>query len=101
VIDKAVLLTYGVMVDELEDDVDVDATTGRLAPGLVKSIQSAVEEAINAQMVVAGEASGVQCLIDPAQNIQAAGELAVLLRVIPKGYSTYITVDLGFAISLQ
>ncbi len=101
VIDKAILLSYGVLVDELEDDVDVDAATGRLAAGVVKALQSRIEEVVTAEMVVRGEASGVQCLISTAQNIITTGVLAVRLRVIPKGYSTYITEDLGFAIQTQ
>jgi hypothetical protein len=99
VIDKAVLITYKTYVDEIQDDLEVD-TDGFLVPGVVKSYQSKIESALEANMLGSTEetnnVSGIRAIINPAQNIISTSKVSVEMRIRPKGYSKDIVVKLGF-----
>ncbi len=95
VIDKALVLTYLTYVEEIADEIEVD-DDGKLNPAIIKDLQGKVENAIELQMIAAGEASAVQAIIDPNQNILATGKLNILVRVRPMGYKNFIEVLLGF-----
>lgn len=103
-IDKAYRIAYKTLVDEIADEVPVDAE-GKLAAYHCKGVETAVESAIVNQMTSEGNLGndpedandlGVQCYIDPEQNILATSRLEVSLKVKPYGYSKYINVKLGF-----
>ncbi len=103
-IDKAYRIAYKTLVDEIADEVPVDAE-GKLAAYHCKGVETAVESAIVNQMTSEGNLGndpedandlGVQCYIDPEQNILATSRLDVSLKVKPYGYSKYINVKLGF-----
>lgn len=104
VIDKAYRIAYKTLVDEIAEDVPVD-TNGKLAAYHCKGVETSVESAIVNSMTREGnlgtdpdDASdlGVQCYIDPDQNILATSCFEASLRVKPYGYSKYIDVKLGF-----
>ena len=104
VIDKAYRIAYQTLVDELHDEIPV-TDEGKIPATVVQAIETAVESAIINQMTNFGNLAtdpadksdnGVQCSIDPDQNIVAASRLDVSLRVRPYGYAKYIDVDLGF-----
>lgn len=106
-IDKAYRIAYQTLVDTLNDEVPV-TDEGKIAPPYVKSVEAAVESAIINLMTSVGNLGvdpqdpndmGVQCYINPDQNIVATSKLKVKLRVKPYGYSKYIEVDLGFKVS--
>ena len=104
VIDKAYRIAYKTLVDEIAEDVPVD-TNGKLAAYHCKGVETSVESAIVNSMTSEGNLGndpdnasdlGVQCYIDPDQNILATSRLEVNLKVKPHGYSKYIDVKLGF-----
>ena len=95
VIDKAARITYATYVRELNDDVELNADTGELALAVVKNLEASVESAIGTQM--AGEISGVECYIDPAQNILATDQLNIELNIVPRGVAKRINVTLAYA----
>lgn len=104
VIDKAYRIAYQTLVDELHDEIPVTAE-GKIPASVVQAIETAVESAVINQMTNFGNLAtdpaddsdnGVQCSIDPDQNIVATSRLDVSLRVRPYGYAKYIDVDLGF-----
>ena len=104
VIDKAYRIAYKTLVDEIAENVPENAE-GKLAAFHCKGVETSVESAIVNSMTSEGnlgndpdDASdlGVQCYIDPEQNILATSRLEVSLRVKPYGYSKYIDVKLGF-----
>lgn len=95
VIEKARLLAHSVLLQELNEEVPVDKTSGQIDTAYAKALQSKVENQINLQMVLEGEAQGVDCSIDPAQNILSTSKLRVSLKVLPVGYSKYIEVVLS------
>lgn len=104
VIDKAYRITYKTIVDEIAENVPVNAE-GKLAAFHCKGVETSVESAIVNSMTSEGNLGndpdnasdlGVQCYIDPDQNILATSRLEVNLKVKPHGYSKYIDVKLGF-----
>ena len=104
VIDKAYRITYKTIVDEVAENVPVNAE-GKLAAFHCKGVETSVESAIVNSMTSEGNLGndpdnasdlGVQCYSDPDQNILATSRLEVNLKVKPHGYSKYIDVKLGF-----
>lgn len=103
-IDKAYRISYNTLLEELLDEVPVNAD-GTLQVSLVKSWQAKVESAIASAMTANGELSadvtnpsdkGVICYIDHNQNIIADSKVNVRVSVRPFGYPRYIDVYLGF-----
>ncbi len=106
-IDKAYRIAYNNMLDNLLDEVPV-TIEGKLQVPLIRSWEADVEKDIAAQMTAVGELSadvtdpndkGVQCFIDPDQNIVSTSRLDVRVRVRPFGYPRYIDVYLGFQVA--
>lgn len=103
-IDKAYRIAYRTLVDEIAENVPVDAD-GKLAAYHCKSVETSVESSIVNSMTSEGNLGndpdnandlGVTCYIDPDQNILSTSRLDVTLKVKPYGYSKYIDVKLGF-----
>ncbi len=95
VIDKAIMIAYQVYVNEIDDEISVDAS-GAILPIVLKELQGKVENAINIQMVSKGELDGFTAFIDPNQNVVATGILKIKLRPQPVGYKTNIEIDMGY-----
>lgn len=93
VIDKAIVITYGAYIDEIQDSVEVD-DTGKLPQYLCSYFESKVENAVAANMQ--NEISNFKCFVDPAQNILSSGKLAISCKIVPKGILKKINVTLGF-----
>lgn len=92
VVDKAAVIAAAVYVEQIEDEVDVDAD-GKIASHVVSDLESQIEQQINVAM--GAQISGVQVYINPDQNIINTSKLTVKLRILPKGYKSFIEVDLG------
>ena len=103
-IDKAARIAYSVLVTRLLDNVSVKSDGTMLQP-VIASWQQMLENAIATNMTANGELSddngdnGVQCYIDPAQDVLATSTINVELRVRPFGYARYIKVLLGFTVN--
>lgn len=103
-IDKAYRIAYRTLVDEIAENVPVN-TEGKLAAHHCKGVETSVESAVVNSMTSEGNLGndpddandlGVQCYIDPDQNILATSRFELNLKVKPYGYSKYIDVKLGF-----
>ena len=94
-IDKARILAYQTFVEEILDDIDVDEN-GYIDAGVVKSYQSNIKKALDANMTVNGEISSARCVINPAQNILSTNKLVAAIYIIPKGLNKEIEVTQGF-----
>jgi hypothetical protein len=53
------------------------------------------------EMVIAGEISAGQTLIDPAQDVLGTGEVVVTIEIIPVGAAEAITANIGFVASFN
>jgi hypothetical protein len=97
VLDKAIYLAYTVYVDELLDEVLLDADTGRISRAQAKYLQQIATTAINNAMTANNEISGVTVEVDPAQNVLSTGKICIKLRIVPVGYAREIEIELGFS----
>ncbi len=93
VVDKAAVIAAATYVEEIENDVDVDPVTGYIDELDIKHLEGTITQQINVGM--GDQISGLVVIINPAQNIINTSTLTVQLRIIPKGYTSYIIVDLG------
>ena len=96
-IDKAHRIGYQVFVQEVDDEVQVDETTGLIRATYAKWLEKQIENQLNLGMTNRNEISGAECYIDPAQDILSTNELAVVLKVTPVGNSSQINIQLGFS----
>lgn len=102
-VDKAYRIAYDVLSNELLEEVPINSD-GTIPEGFIKSWQANVEGEIARQMSANGELSanlkegdrGVECYIDPAQNVASTSRIIVRIRVRPFGYARFIDVYLGF-----
>jgi hypothetical protein len=95
VIDKAHVIAYTTFVNEVDDDIPT-IEGGKPSPGFAKWLEQQIINQISDTMLANGEISGVNCFIDPEQNVITTSTLNVVLKIRPKGYLTYINVSLGF-----
>lgn len=100
VMDEGVLLAYTTLVQELSDEVPV-TPSGTIHPAITKGWQNAIEAQIQSNMVEAGKLSGVRAFIDENQNVLQTNNVNVALQLLPVGYSDFITVNIGFATTLE
>lgn len=100
VMDKAILIAYNALIDELSDDILL-STDGTIHPAIIKSWQNKVENQIDGAMTANGEISGVQVFIDHQQNILSTGNMEVSIRILPVGYAKTIEVLIGFTTNLD
>lgn len=93
-IDKAARLVRETYLEELNDDIEVDATTGALAPAVVKNYQRAAEK--NIEINMRDEISGVSVFVDPDQNILSTDKINTVMRIVPKGMANAFEVLLSY-----
>lgn len=95
VIDKALVTTYTTYVNEINDEIEINEE-GKLAASKVAYFTQVLRNALNLNMLSAGEVSAIDVFIDPEQNVLANDQLQVVLRITPVGYTKSIQVSLGF-----
>lgn len=107
VIDKAYRIAYKTLVEYIGEEIPV-LNDGTLPYTVCKDIQSTVKRAIYSQMTVNGNLGnnpeddtdqGVECYVDPDQNILATNKIELSLKVKPYGYAKYIECNLGFLVN--
>lgn len=96
VIDKASIIAYQTYVNELKDDVDLQAS-GIIEPIVLKHLEAQIET--NIELAMGESISSVTAYIDPSQNLATGSKLRVQLRITPKGYLKEIEVELGFGLT--
>ncbi len=96
VIDKACDLTYEVLVDVLNDDLQLDPVTGFLLDKEAKAIESRLRSAFRDGLLAKRAASAVSATVSRVDNIITTKTLTVRVRVTPKGYVEGIDVTVGF-----
>lgn len=95
VIDKGAILIYDEIINDLNMPIDVDASTGRLAPEICKYFENQAYNALN-PMAAAGEISGRRTYVNPAQNILSSSLLLIEATITPKATARDIKITLGF-----
>ena len=100
VMDEAVLIAYDALVEELSDEVPVDAN-GKIHPAIIKAWQGTIETSISSQMVATGKISGISAFIDENQSVLQTDKIEVSIKILPVGYADYIEVNIGFTTNLD
>ncbi len=95
VMDKALLISYDVLVAELSDEVLL-SEDGSIHPAIIKSWQTKLEGNLEKLMVQNGELSAVSVEINPKQNVLQLGKVVVGIKLLPVGYAEMIEVNIGF-----
>lgn len=96
VINKAITLVYGVYINEINDEVEIDAD-GKMSPNQVAYIKQIMQNALDVQMVSRGECSFAEVFVDANQNVIATDKVTVGVSITPVGYKKKIEVTLGFS----
>ena len=100
VMDKAVIIAYNVLVENLEDEIQV-TENGTIHPAIIKAWQNSVESNINGQMTSKGELSNCKVVIDENQDIIKSGIMEVDIKLQPVGYAKFITVKIVFTTKID
>ncbi len=101
-IDKVLRIAYDTLLNTLLDEVELN-DDGTMQEGVIRSIESDVETAVNQAMTASGElssvdGSGVECSIDGSQNVRATSTIEVVVAARPFGYPRTIIAKLGFKV---
>ncbi|GAA4354146.1 hypothetical protein GCM10023185_15530 [Hymenobacter saemangeumensis] len=96
VIKKAARIARAIYLDELLDDVSVDPTSGKLPAIEIARFQNVLENAIETQMVVTGEAVAVSVFVDPNQNVTATDKIKAVVRITKKATARTIEATVEF-----
>ncbi|UDQ54997.1 DUF2586 family protein [Chryseobacterium indologenes] len=100
VMDKAILIAYNTLVNELLDEVPV-TKAGTIHPAIIKNWQANVKSQLSGLMIATGELSGCDVFIDDKQNILTTGILNIRMALQPVGYAKYIIVNIGFTTNIE
>jgi hypothetical protein len=92
VVDAVAKITASVYIDEIESEVDTNAD-GTITDLDAKHLEDIIEQQVVNSM--GDRISGIKALVDRTSNIINTGKTKVTIRVRPKGYNTFIDVDLG------
>lgn len=93
VADKAAVITLATYVEELEGEVTLE--NGKISELDIAHLQGRLEQQLLTGM--GDQVSKISVYINPAQDIITTSKLAVKLRITPKGYTSFIEVDLGLS----
>ena len=97
---KARRLVRSALLPDLNSPITVDATTGKIAPGTVKYLESKAGNAL-APMLSDGEISGYGVYINPDQNTLSTSQVDVVVKIVPRGVARNIVVTIGLATATQ
>ena len=92
-VDKARIIVYDTLIDEILDDVDTDSD-GDLSAGQRTSYEGMIENAVLTQMN--GEITSFAVSIPEGQNILTSETICVVCRIQPKGVVETFEVTLEF-----
>lgn len=93
VIDKAMIIAYKTYIDDILDNIEVDATKGTIPTAVCKGFEASIIRAVNTSM--SGEISSFTAYIDPAQDILANGRMEITCKIVPLATLREITVNLS------
>jgi len=97
-VDKAAVVAIATYVEELEDEVDTEAN-GNIASHVVSYMEEKIKQQINVAMGSQISTDGVIVIINANQNIINTSTFAIKLRIRPKGYKSFINIEVGLVSS--
>ena len=95
---KAIKNTRALLLDALNSPIKINAD-GTLSDDVIGYFKGLCKQAID-PMMRDDEISAYDIIIDPAQNVLSTSTLAVTIKIVPVGDAEFITVNIGFTLSL-
>lgn len=96
VMDAACAIAYDALLNFVNKDLQVDATTGLLVESEAQAIEAFVLGKLRAGITSPGHASDVQFIVDRSQDVLTTGTLKAKTRILPKAYARFIENELSF-----
>jgi len=96
VIDKAQIIAYARYLQEVDDEVPVQAD-GTIDPSWAGNLQQETNNDFQTNMVAPGNCTSASCSISLTQNIAESGLLAIMIVVNGVAYAVNIQITLGLA----
>lgn len=89
----------------VNNDVEIDTTTGYMSASAITAYQNTVISALDSNMVEPGttkpQISGRACVIDATQKILENDELKITYSLVPRGVTSAIFVTEGFTSTIS
>ena len=98
--DKAIRGVRAALLPELRGTVYVDPDTGKLRAEYCANLEEVGNAPLEA-MAKAGELSGCEVYIDPAQNVLSTSKIEIAIKNVPTGVVRLFEVAIGFTTSLS
>jgi hypothetical protein len=95
-IKKAIKLAKAALAPRVKGRLYVDENTGFMAPETVKDLETTAKVSLDPMLAAGDISGGVDCYINPEQNVLATSEFEVLLTFIPVAIGRKITLKVGF-----
>jgi hypothetical protein len=104
VINKAKRLAFGVLVEKLNGDIEINENTGEVETTILSDWESDVETAIRNSMIKVAatksqEISGVKCTVDANSDI-LNNNITGSLQIVRKGQAKNITFSVSYATTI-
>lgn len=96
VINKVIYIANQVYINEINSEIAIDPSTGRIQAVQIKYYESLIINAVRSGMVATSEISEVTANMPTDQDVLATNELCIECRIVPFGYAKVIKVGLGF-----
>jgi hypothetical protein len=96
VMDRVATVARQGMIPYVNKDLRVDVKTGRILEKEALAIEADLRSKLEADLVAPGRAEAIQVQVNRTDNILSTQTLNVRVRCIPKSYSRFINLDLGF-----
>lgn len=92
IVNKAAAIATAVAIEDIEGEVDVDAD-GKIASYEIAQVKARIEQQIDNLM--GDQISGREVYINPDQDIINTSTFAIEVKVQPKGYKSFINIEVG------
>lgn len=96
IIQKAERIVYATYLNEILDDIKLNATTGMMTTNAAKYYQQIIQRAIDDSLTAEDEISGLSVQIDPMQDVLTTGKVCVEVRIVPDAYANSFEISLGY-----
>jgi hypothetical protein len=98
--DKVSRIARNVYVEEILNDLEIDADTGKLAASTCKHFESLVESEVRNQMTSKGELTAISAFCDADTNVIQTDTVTIEIDIVPRGIARQIVVTQAYALTV-
>jgi hypothetical protein len=99
--DKVSRIARNIYVEEILNDLEIDADTGKLAASTCKHFEGIVEDEVQKQMISKGELTAVGAFCDADVNVIQTDLVTIEINIVPRGMARQIKVTQSYAASIS